>query len=112
MWPALLKPAFKATDLPQFPGSSRDVSLEVPLSIPNAEIEKALGKFKEPLLVDWACTDLFADPSGEKLAADKRAITYSFHYRSDTGTLKGKQVDAAHEALRTHLSSIKDVSLR
>ncbi len=109
---ALIQPAFKASDLPQFPGSSRDVSLEVPISVPNATIEKALGQFKEPLLVDWACTDLFADPSGEKLDTDKRAITYSFHYRSETGTLKGKQVDSAHEALRNHLSNIKGITLR
>ena len=109
---ALSRSAFQVEPLPLFPGSSRDASLQVPLSLPNGDIEKAIAKFKEPLLVDFACTDLFADPSGEKLPVDMRAITYSFLYRSPDGTLKQKQVDQAHEALLTHLKNSLKIEFR
>ncbi len=98
--------------LPQFPGSARDSAIEAPLSLANGEIEKVLGKYKEPLLVEFRCTDIFADPSGEKIAADKKSMTYSFMYRSDKGTLKQKEVDQAHQKLLDHLTKSLPISFR
>jgi len=99
-------------ELPQFPGSSRDSAMEVPISLANADIEKAIKKHNEMLLVSYGCFDLFIDPSGEKLAADKKSIAYTFHYRSPDKTLKAKEVDAAHKKLLSHLEKSLPITFR
>jgi phenylalanyl-tRNA synthetase beta chain len=96
-----------AADLPQFPGSSRDAAMELPIDTPNAAIEAALAKAEEPLLVSYECFDLFTDPTGQKIAADRKSIAYRFHYRAPERTLVLKEIDAAHRnilaALTEHL---------
>jgi len=99
-------------DLPQFPGSSRDVAIEAPATLTNAEIEKVLAKTKEPLLAGFECFDLFSDPTGEKLAADRKSIAYRMTYRSADKTLKTKEVDQAHQAILAHLSKALPISFR
>lgn len=102
----------KVSELPQFPGSSRDAAMEAPLELSNAEVEQAIKKHNESLLVSYHCFDVFTDPSGEKLAADKKSIAYSFHYRSPQKTLKAKEVDKAHKSLLDHLEKTLKVSYR
>lgn len=99
-------------ELPSFPGSSRDVAMEAPLSLSNATIEKAIVKNNESLLVDYYCFDVFTDPTGEKLDVDKKSIAYSFTYRSAEKTLKAKEVDAAHQKLLAHLQKALKVTFR
>jgi phenylalanyl-tRNA synthetase beta chain len=99
-------------DLPQFPGSSRDLAMEAPASLANAEIEKALAKLKEPLLTGFECFDVFSDPSGEKLAADKKSIAYRMHYRASDRTLKAEEIDAAHKAVVAALTAGLPVTQR
>lgn len=91
--------------LPLFPGSSRDVALEAPATLANAEIERALTKVKEPLLTGFECFDVFRDESGQKLAADRKSIAYRLHYRAPDRTLKTEEIDAAHKAIVAHLLS-------
>jgi phenylalanyl-tRNA synthetase beta chain len=96
-------------DLPQFPGSTRDAAMELSLDTPNAEIEAVLGNAKEPLLVSYECFDLFTDPSGQKIAADRKSIAYRFNYRAFDRTLKANEVDAAHQnilKLLTHIDGL------
>jgi phenylalanyl-tRNA synthetase beta chain len=100
------------TDLPQFPGSSRDLAMEAPASLANAEIERTLAKIKEPLLTGFECFDVFSDPSGEKLAADKKSIAYRMHYRAADRTLKAEEIDAAHKAVVTALTAGLPVTQR
>lgn len=105
--------AVKAVDLPQFPGSSRDAALDVPASTTNLLIEKSLESLKQPLLVEFSCFDIFTDPSGQKLAADRKSMAYSFLYRSSERTLKGEEVDAAHQMVLNHLQkTIKGLAFR
>lgn len=103
---------FAVAPLPPFPGSSRDTAMELPLNLENSAIEKAIDAHKEPLLVSYQCFDLFIDPSGEKLPADKKSIAYTFHYRSNQKTLKAKEVDAAHAALLKSLENNLPLSFR
>lgn len=103
---------YKVKDLPQFPGSSRDAAMEADASLTNAQIEQAIKKYNESLLVSYHCFDVFTDPTGEKLPADKKSIAYSFHYRSDDKTLKAKDVDKAHQNLLDHLKKVLKVSYR
>lgn len=100
------------SDLPQFPGSSRDAAMEVPLALPAAEIATAIDKFKDPLLVSSRCLSLFNDPTGEKMPADKKSVAYTFLYRSQEKTLKAKEVDSAHQSLLAHLTHSLPVSFR
>ncbi|MGB0775595.1 MAG: phenylalanine--tRNA ligase subunit beta, partial [Akkermansiaceae bacterium] len=99
-------------ELPQFPGSSRDAAMEAPVSMPNADIEKLIKKHNEMLLVSSSCFDLFTDPTGEKLPADKKSIAYTFHYRSPERTLKAKEVDQAHQKLLDALAKSLPITFR
>lgn len=108
----LISAKSRVEDLPQFPGSSRDAAMELPLSTPNAEIEALLEKTKESLLVSYECFDLFTDPSGKKIAVDRKSIAYRFHYRAPDRTLKANEVDAAHEGILKLLQSIKGLEYR
>ncbi len=83
-------------DLPQFPSSSRDTAMELPLTTPNARIEAVISKLAEPLLVSSECFDVFTDPTGQKIASDRKSVAYRFHYRDATRTLKTEEIDIAH----------------
>ncbi len=85
--------------LPQFPGSSRDAAMEMPADLPNATIEKAIAKHREPLLVSCECFDSFTDPTGTRLPADRKSLAWRFHYRAPDRTLKSGEVDQAHQNL-------------
>ena len=95
----LISSKSQVEDLPQFPGSSRDAAMELPLATANAEIEATLAKAKEPLLVSYECFDLFTDPTGVKIPADRKSIAYRFQYRATERTLKAEEVDLAHKGI-------------
>ncbi len=101
-----------AEPLPQFPGSTRDIAMELPIDLSNAEIERAISKHREPLLVSAHCFDLFRDPSGDKIAADRKSIAWSFSYRAADRTLKSKEIDDAHAKVREHLGQALPVTFR
>jgi len=98
--------------LPQFPGSYRDAAMELPAELPTATIEKAIAKHNEPLLVSCECFDCFTDPSGEKLAADRKSLAWRFHYRATDRTLKANEVDEAHQRLLDALAKSAGVVYR
>jgi phenylalanyl-tRNA synthetase beta chain len=99
-------------DLPQFPGSSRDAAMEVASTLPNAEIENVLLKLAEPLLVSFECFDVFNDPTGQKLPADRKSVAYRFQYRAADRTLKAEEVDAAHAKVLDTLAAKLGVKFR
>lgn len=108
----LISRKFQVDPLPQFPGSTRDAAMELPIETPNAAIEAAIEKAKEPLLVSYECFDLFTDPSGEKIAADRKSIAYRFHYRAPERTLVMKEIDAAHQRILSGLTEDLGVKFR
>lgn len=99
-------------DLPQFPGSSRDAAMELPLSTPNAQIEGVIAKHAEPLLVSYECFDVFTDRTGAKIAADRKSVAYRFNYRESSRTLKAEEVDAAHQKMLEALTKSLGVKFR
>jgi len=101
-----------AEDLPQFPGSSRDAAMEIAASLPNADIENVLLKLAEPLLTSFECFDVFTDPSGQKLPADRKSLAYRFHYRAPDRTLKAEEVDSAHTKVLEALVTKAGVKFR
>lgn len=103
----------KAQKLPQFPGSSRDAAMNIPIEVSNADIQKVIASAKQPLLASFSCFDVFSDPTGEKLSADRKSIAYSFLYRSAEKTLTTQEVDQAHQQVLAHLTKqIKTLSFR
>lgn len=99
-------------DLPQFPGSARDAAMELPATLPNAEIEAVLAKCAEPLLAGFECFDVFTDPTGLKLAADRKSVAYRFLYRAAGRTLKAEEVDTAHHQVLDTLTNKLGVKFR
>ncbi len=99
-------------DLPKFPAVTRDVALEVPADMPQADIAAIFQKHNEVLLVDFKLFDVFADPSGEKLAADRKSLAYSITYRSTDRTLKSEEVDKAHGKVLAALTKNPQVNVR
>ena len=99
-------------DLPQFPGSSRDAAMELPATLPNAEIEAVIAKCAEPLLVAFECFDVFTDPTGQKLAAERKSLAYRFLYRAAQRTLTAGEVDAAHQKVLDALTDKLAVKFR
>ncbi len=105
---AALDAAPRFTDLPRYPSITRDIAMLASADLPNGEVERFLAGHDEPLLVDFALFDVFTDPSGKKLAADKKSLAYSLTYRASDRTLASAEIDAAHgkllDSLRRHLS--------
>lgn len=101
-----------AEPLPQFPGSSRDAAMDLPATTANLEIEKAVAKVQQPLLVSFDCFDVFTDPTGEKLPADRKSVAYRFVYRAEDRTLKAEEVDAAHQGVLEALSKALPLKFR
>jgi phenylalanyl-tRNA synthetase beta chain len=86
--------------------------MEVPATLPNAEIENVLLKLAEPLLISFECFDVFTDPTGQKLAADRKSVAYRFQYRAADRTLKAEEVDAAHQKVLEALTTKAGVRFR
>jgi len=99
-------------DLPQFPGSSRDAAMELPLATANSQIESVISKISEPLLISSECFDVFTDASGTRIAADRKSVAYRFQYRATDRTLKAEEVDTAHQSVLDALTKGLGVKFR
>ena len=108
----LLTGPSQVADLPQFPGSSRDAAMELPLATLNAQVEATVRKCAEPLLMAFECFDVFTDPAGVKLPADRKSVAYRFHYRAPDRTLKSDEVDTAHQRILEALTKQLGVKFR
>jgi phenylalanyl-tRNA synthetase beta chain len=99
-------------ELPRFPGSSRDVAMVVSADLAAGEVAAFLEAHEEPLLQSVELFDVFQDPSGEKLPADKKSLAYSITYRSPDRTLEAAEVENAHLKLLDSLKSGLHVDFR
>jgi phenylalanyl-tRNA synthetase beta chain len=103
---------FKYKPLDRFPGTSRDVAFVAPLALKYREVHDTFRSAGEPLLVDVQLFDLFVDPSGQKVASDKKSMACSLTYRSSERTLTHEEVGAAHDRLKSRLVDQLGVALR
>ena len=103
-----------AEPLPRFPAISRDIALEAPADLSNLDIANFFHKAsnEEALLVANEMFDRYVDPSGEKLAAERKSITWSLTYRSPDRTLESAEVDAAHQKILEKLKKTLPVEFR
>ena len=101
----------KYREIPRFPAVTRDIAMLAPLALQHAEIAGAFTSAKEPLLANVELFDVFTDPSGAKIPADKKSLAYSLTYRSPERTLTADEVNAAHAKLKDKVKAL-GVSLR
>ena len=104
--------AKKYREIPRFPATSRDIAMLVPLTLQHEAIAATLAKAKEPLLAGVELFDVFTDPSGAKVPADKKSLAYSLTYRSAERTLTADEVNAAHAKLKERLKTELAIALR
>jgi len=98
--------------LPKFPAITRDIAMEVEADLPANRVESVLTSVNEPLLERWLLFDVFRDPSGEKLPADRKSLAWSLTYRHPERTLKSEEVDEAHGNIREQLRKQLSVQFR
>ncbi|MCG8600868.1 MAG: phenylalanine--tRNA ligase subunit beta [Verrucomicrobiales bacterium] len=102
----------KYEELPRFPGSSRDIAMVVPAEMEAGEVAAFFESHNEPLLQSFELFDVFQDPSGEKLPADKKSLAWSISYLSPERTLEAAEVESAHSKLLDSLTSGLNVEFR
>ncbi len=115
-WPALqstqTKNTGKFSPIPKFPSTSRDLALILPEAVPYATVESILLACNEPLLASFAPFDLFRDPEGIRLPANKKSLAISLTFRSSERTLASSEIDAATEKIRVLLKQNLPVEFR
>ncbi|MDB6172406.1 MAG: phenylalanyl-tRNA synthetase, beta subunit [Chthoniobacteraceae bacterium] len=99
-------------EVARFPAVTRDIALVAPLDVKHAAIEEVLRAANEPLLTHIELFDIFTDPSGVKLAVERKSLAYSLTYRSSEKTLTADEVNAAHGRLKERLQRELKLSLR
>ena len=102
----------KYREIPRFPATARDIALLAPLDLAHERIASTLAKSNEPLLTGVELFDLFMDPTGAKVPADKKSLAYSLTYRAADRTLTADEVNAAHARLKDQLKTELGVTLR
>lgn len=109
---AAVKTEIRHADLPKFPGSSRDVAMLVPGDLPAGDLAAFFESYEEPLLISAELFDVFTDPTGAKLAPDKKSLAYSLLYRAPEKTLEAGEVETAHGKLLDSLKKTFHVEFR
>jgi phenylalanyl-tRNA synthetase beta chain len=109
---AAVKTEIRHADLPKFPGSSRDVAMLVPGDLPAGDLAAFFESYEESLLISAELFDVFTDPTGAKLAPDKKSLAYSLLYRAPEKTLEAAEVEAVHGKLLDSLKKTFHVEFR
>ena len=111
-WRGLVARDQTTAPLAKFPGSARDIAFTAPLSLPYGEVRAAIESLKEPLLESVGLFDLFTDPKGEKIPADKKSLAVSLSFRSPERTLTADEVNAATDRIRAALRAKSGIEFR
>jgi phenylalanyl-tRNA synthetase beta chain len=102
----------RTREIPKFPAVSRDIACVLSAATPYSALRDALQTAKEPLLVDVRLFDVFRDPKGEKLPADRKSLAFSLTFRSNERTLTSEEINAACDRLKAHLKKSLSVDFR
>ena len=102
----------KFEELPRFPGMTRDVAMEVPADLPHAKVAAFFASQKHPLFIGAEVFDVFTDPTGQKIANDRKSIAWTLTYRAIDKTLETAEVDDAHKAILAALEKTLPATVR
>ncbi len=111
-WRALVARDQSTAPLAKFPGSARDIAFTAPLTLPYGEVRAVIESLKEPLLESVGLFDLFTDPKGEKIPADKKSLAVSLGFRSSERTLTAEEVNAATDRIKATLRAKPGIEFR
>jgi phenylalanyl-tRNA synthetase beta chain len=103
---------FRYKPLDRFPSVTRDVAFVADKELKYQTVIDTLGPADEPLLVDVQLFDLFLDPTGRKVPANKKSMACSLTYRASDRTLTQEEANAAHGRLKSRLVERLGVTLR
>lgn len=112
LYQLLLRPPSGVRPVPKFPAVTRDLAVVVERSTPFAKVRSAIHDSGGPCLVKVFPFDLFTDPEGKKLAADKKSLAVSLTFQSLEKTLESSEVDAAIDRIRKELQSRLSATFR
>ena len=98
--------------LDRYPAVNRDIAFVADRELKFGAVVDALEAAAEPLLTDIRVFDVFVDPTGERIAADKKSIACSLTYRAPDRTLTQEEVNEVHQRLKSALVERLNVSLR
>jgi phenylalanyl-tRNA synthetase beta chain len=112
VWRLLVSRNQTTAPLAKFPGSARDIAFTAPLSLPYGGVRALIESLKEPLLESIGLFDLFTDPKGEKIPADKKSLAVSLSFRSPERTLTADEVNAATDRIRAALRAKEGIEFR
>lgn len=112
IWQGVTQAFGTTKPLPKFPASTRDIALTAPLHLSYAEVRDTVLAHREPLLESVSLFDLFTDPSGKMLPADKKSLAISLTFRSGERTLTSEEINAAIDRLKAGLKERLGVDFR
>ena len=99
-------------EISKFPAVTRDIAIVAPVALAYAEIEGTLRSAKEELLSTVEPFDVFHDPSGVKLPADRKSVAISLTFRAAGRTLTSEEVNISCERLKQELKTKLGVDFR
>ena len=104
------KPTVKYKELPQFPGTSRDITFVAPLELTHQNIVDAIMGMKLPLLKRVELFDIFENEKA--LGSGRRSLSYSLYFEDPQRTLTDDEVNKLQEKVRNHLATKLNVELK
>ncbi|MFH0837658.1 MAG: phenylalanine--tRNA ligase subunit beta [Patescibacteria group bacterium] len=90
----------KYMELPKYPSAQLDVSLLIPKRDLAGNYMNIIEKTDQKLITGVVLIDEY---TGDKIAADKRSLTYSITYQAPDRTLTDAEVEAAHKQVLERL---------
>ncbi len=99
----------KAELLSPFPSTSRDVAFVAGETLAHKDVLNVIASCKVKILEDVHLFDIFRD---DAIGAGKKSMAYSLTFRSKDRTLKDKEVNKAHENIKSRLVSELGVEIR
>jgi len=99
-------------EISKFPAVTRDIAVVCPVTLPYAEIEKVFRDAKDELLFSVEPFDIFNDPAGVKLPADRKSVAISLTFRTSGRTLTSEEVNISCERLKQELKTKLGVDFR
>ncbi|MBU0706515.1 phenylalanine--tRNA ligase subunit beta [Patescibacteria group bacterium] len=90
----------KYTELPKYPSVQLDVSMVIPKRSMAGDYLNTIQKTDQKLITG---VELIDEYTGDKIAADKRGLTYSITYQAPDRTLTEAEVEAVHRQVLERL---------
>ena len=98
--------------IPKLPRSTRHSSLIAPPGLAYGDVLAAVLAQNEPLLESVSLFDLFTDPAGKNLPADRKSLAISLTFRAAGRTLTTEEVNATTDRLKAGLKERLGVDFR